>query len=43
MDRLYPFGADPDFEPEFNQEIACICEVNIPQYANMTTSTGICF
>lgn len=36
----YPFGADPDFELELNQVIARTCEVDIPQYANMTASTG---
>lgn len=36
----YPFGADEDFSIELNQVITRTLEVDIPQYAGMTTATG---
>ena len=36
----YPFGADPAFEIELAQVITRTLEVDIPQYAGMTASTG---
>lgn len=36
----YPFGADPAFEIELGQVITRTLEVDIPQYAGMTASTG---
>lgn len=36
----YPFGQDPDFPLELEQVITRTLEVDIPQYASMTASTG---
>ena len=36
----YPFGSDPDFIVELEQVISRTLELDIPQYANMTTATG---
>lgn len=36
----YPFGQDPDFEIELGQVVNRTLEVDIPQFANMTASTG---
>lgn len=36
----YPFGQDPDFNIELLQVINRTLEVDIPQFANMTASTG---
>ena len=36
----YPFGTDPDFIIELEQVVSRTLEVDIPQYANMTTATG---
>lgn len=36
----YPFGSDPDFPIELDQVITRTLEVDIPQFANMTSATG---
>lgn len=36
----YPFGSDADFAIELDQVITRTLEVDIPQYAGMTTATG---
>lgn len=36
----YPFGQDPDFQIELSQVVNRTLEVDIPQFANMTASTG---
>ena len=36
----YPFGTDVDFDIELGQVITRTLEVDIPQFANMTASTG---
>ena len=36
----YPFGADPSFDIELSQVITRTLEVDIPQFANMSTATG---
>lgn len=36
----YPFGSDADFATELDQVITRTLEVDIPQYAGMTTATG---
>lgn len=36
----YPFGSDPDFRTELEQVVSRTLEVDIPQFAGMTTATG---
>ena len=36
----YPFADDPEFEMLLHQSVTQTMEVDIPQYANMNTSTG---
>ena len=36
----YPFGNDPDFQGLINQVVGQTMETDIPQYANMSPSTG---
>lgn len=36
----YPFGSDPDFQALINQVVGQTMETDIPQFANMSPSTG---
>lgn len=40
LSGYYPFGQDPDFQIELSQVINRTLEVDIPQFANMSASTG---